>query len=87
MAYHLLHDALCSGTSGVLPEGPGAQTIIWPEFALGYLKLDNGAVFIAATHLDPPEFKIRKVQDWSEYDVDASASFPLSALRRWSSRD
>lgn len=54
-------ERLWSRTSGVLPEGPDAQTIIWDEFALGYLELDNGAVFIAATHLDPHEFKIRKV--------------------------
>jgi hypothetical protein len=80
-------EGLWSRTSGVLPGGPDAQTIIWDEFALGYLELDDGAVFIAATHLDPREFKIRKVQGWGDYDVDASAGFPLSTLRGRSSRD
>lgn len=80
-------DGLWSHTSGVLPGGPDAQTIIWDEFNLGYLELDHSAVFIAATHLAPHEFKIRKVQDWSQYDVDASASFPLSALRGRSGPD
>jgi hypothetical protein len=67
--------------SGVFGEGTDAQTIIWGEFALGYRETGDGAVFIAATHLDPGEFRIRIVRDWSEYDVDGSTGFPLSELR------
>jgi hypothetical protein len=77
-------DELWGRTSGVLTEEAEAQTIIWDEFALGYLQVEDNAVFIAATHLDPNEFRIRKVQDWSEYDVDGSTNFPLSALRKYS---
>ena len=68
--------------AGVLHGGPAAETISWDGFTLGYLELDHGSIFIAAVHLEPQQFKVRKVEDWSPYDVDASTSFPLSTLRR-----
>jgi hypothetical protein len=74
-------DELWNRTSGVHAEEEDAQAITWDDFSLGYLNIEGNAVFIAATNLDPHEFKIRKVQDWNEYDVDGSTSFPLSALR------
>ena len=54
--------------------------IIWGDFALWHFSVNNSAVFVAATHLDDREFKVRKVQDWASYDVDGGSGFPLNAL-------
>lgn len=55
-------------------------TTATPEFLTGYSLLDYGAVFFAAAPARQP--RIRPVDDWTLYDVDATVEFPLSALHR-----
>ncbi len=55
-------------------------TTATPEFLTGYLLLDYGAVFFAAAPARQP--RIRPVDNWTRYDVDATVEFPLSALHR-----
>jgi len=58
-------------------------TTATPEFLTGYLLLDYGAVFFAAAPARQP--RIRPVDDWTRYDVDATVEFTLNALHRdWS---
>jgi hypothetical protein len=71
-----------SQTPDVLPGGPAADTIIWDRFNLAYIQLDSGAIFLAAIGIGLDQFKVRKVQNWDSYGVDATTSFPLSALRK-----
>ncbi|SHK63513.1 hypothetical protein [Actinacidiphila paucisporea] len=59
-----------------------AETAELEGFSVGYQRLESGLAFIAAVNVDPAEFAIRKVKDWSAYDIDARTGFPLSALNR-----
>lgn len=73
---------LWTGT-GEAPNPENVAETAAPEgFSIGYQRLGGGIVFIAAVNVEPARFKIRKVQDWSAYDIDARTSFPLSALNR-----
>ncbi|WP_069464572.1 hypothetical protein [Actinacidiphila rubida] len=67
------------------PEDTG-ETAAAEGYSIGYQRLRDGIVFIAAVNVEPAQFRIRKVQDWSPYDVDPRTSFPLSALSPESAR-
>ncbi|WP_433889670.1 hypothetical protein [Streptomyces sp. CA-111067] len=57
-----------------------AETAALDGFSIGHRRIEDGIVFIAAVNVEPARFEIRKVRDWSVYDVDAGTGFPLSAL-------
>lgn len=73
---------LWSEVPGFFPGEPGAEAAVCDGFAVGHNRLGSGAVFIAAVGVDPDQFRVRKVQDWDAYGVDATRGFPLSALNR-----
>ncbi|MFG1805412.1 hypothetical protein [Streptomyces sp. NPDC049040] len=69
-------------TGGSAPDQEDfAETAAPDGFSIGYRRLEGGIVFIAAVNVDPARFGIRRVQDWSVYDVDARTGFPLGAPR------
>ncbi|SEG92220.1 hypothetical protein SAMN05216223_12587 [Actinacidiphila yanglinensis] len=66
--------------------GPGteedrAETATADGFSMGYQRLGDVVVFVVAVQLDPARFRVRPVDDWSAYAVDARTGFPLSALK------
>jgi hypothetical protein len=75
-------DDLWFEAPGLLTDGPPAQAALADGFSIGYKRLDDGMIFTAATGVDPHQLKVRKVQDWQPYDLDARTSFPLTALDR-----
>jgi hypothetical protein len=75
-------DDLWSEVPGVRPGGPPASAATGGGFAVGYNRLDDGIIFVAAVGIGPGQFRVRPVRDWGAYDVDARRSFPLSALNR-----
>lgn len=77
---------LWTGTADT-PNTEDAAEAASPEgYSIGYQRLRDGIVFIAAVNVETTQFRIRKVQDWSPYDIDPRASFPLSALDPESAR-
>lgn len=80
-------DRLSSATSDWYSGGGAADEqetrfVDASDFTTGYRLLKRGAIFIAATGLKPDQLRTRPVSDWALYDVDATVSFPLSALHR-----
>jgi hypothetical protein len=75
-------DELWSAAPALFAGGPASQAAVLDGYALAYCLLGDGAVFVAAVGVDPGRFRIRRVQDWTAYDHDASTSFLLSDLRR-----
>lgn len=59
------------------------EAAVLDGFMMAYqLLASGGALFFAATALFPAESRVRVVQDWSPYGVDATTSVPLDTLRR-----
>jgi hypothetical protein len=75
-------DELWSPPPALFPAGPAAQLAILDGYAVAYCLLGTGVVFIAAVGVSADRFRIRTVLDWTEYDHDASASFPLGDLKK-----
>ncbi|MCA1221890.1 hypothetical protein [Streptomyces sp. 8L] len=76
-------DELWTGTADTRALlGGTAETAAPNGFSIGYQRIRDGFAFIVSVGIDPAKFKIRKVQDWSVYDIDARSSFPLSVLNR-----
>jgi hypothetical protein len=62
------------------PEGEAAEL---EGYAIGYCHLDKGtAVTVAAIGIPVARFRVRNVQDWGPYDIDASKSHTLEELDR-----
>ena len=74
--------ALWSEIPGMVPDGTAATVVALDGFTAGYTRLASSVIFLAAVGVTPDQFRVRPVRDWQAYDVDARASFPLSALNR-----
>jgi hypothetical protein len=74
-------DNLWFGIPDVIAGDANAEAIECDRFSLCSIQLDDTAIYIAATGLDPRRVKVRKVQNWNSYNVDGSKPFPLGSLR------
>lgn len=73
-------DALWTATGDAADPQDASETAAPAGFSIGYRRLGDVLVFIAAVNVDLAEFGVRKVRDWSAYDLDARTGFPLRAL-------
>jgi hypothetical protein len=62
--------------------GEGGQVAVTGGFALGYQRLGDVFVFVAAVGVDPSRFAVRPVADWPAYDLDARTELTLGTLKR-----
>lgn len=63
-----------------LTAGAAAQAARCDGFTIAYSLLDSSMVFMAAVGLGAKQFRVRKVQNWNLYDINAAARFPLKDL-------
>lgn len=56
----------------LVPGGTPADVAVCDGFCLAYSRIDTEMVLVAAAGVDAGQLRVRKVRNWSDYDVDAT---------------
>ena len=62
------------------PGGSPSQVAAGDGFSVAYSRAGSETVLVAAVGIRPDRLRVRQVTDWEAYDLDATASHPLSEL-------
>ena len=68
---------LWSPFDGPLPGTSGAEIAVCEGYLLAYRILEDGAALLAATGSVPEDLRIRRVEVWTPYGVDATREFTM----------